>query len=103
MWPAVAFPRLAFFFPPVPTGTRLELPLLHRSTEVGTLGLPPSTQGAGDTLGSLQGPGGPGTHRASLGTRLGEEHNLPTARLKAGELGGGAARVPRALFFPPKW
>lgn len=70
---------------------------------MGTLGLPPSTQGAGDTLGSLQGPGGPGTHRASLGTRLGEEHNLPTARLKAGELGGGAARVSRALFFPPKW
>lgn len=43
---AAAFPRLAFFsaVPPVPTGTRLGLPLIHRNTEVGALGLPPGCQ-----------------------------------------------------------
>lgn len=94
---------------PFPRGHVAELPLLHGSTEVGALGLPPSTQRAGGTLGSLQGPRGHGTCRASPGTRLGEEHralpaplqhNLPPARVKAGGLGGGLPVFPQPFFSP---
>lgn len=92
---AAAFPRLAFFsaVPPVPTGTRLGLPLIHRNTEVGALGLPPGCQQhPGLIAGTRDTPSIPGD-------QAGRGAQPPDRQAEGWGARRGAARVSRALFF----